>query len=94
MGTQIKNRQQNNGYITGLPSDGREDPNGVSHIEIPVHCKIALTVPEAAAYSNIGQNRISNMLRTPNCPFALFVGNKKLVKRREFERFVESKLFL
>lgn len=94
MEMQVENRKQNKGYITGLPSDGREDPNGVSHIEIPVHCKIALTVPEAAAYSNIGQNRISNMLRTPNCPFALFVGNKKLVKRREFERFVESKLFL
>ncbi len=63
-----------------------------THIVIPVQNKVALTVPEAAAYSNIGQNRISNLLRTPNCPFALFVGNKKLVKRREFEKFLESRL--
>lgn len=89
-----ENRQRNNGNIMGLPPDGRENPDGISHIEVPVHCKIALTIPEAAAYSNIGQNRISKMLRTPNCPFALFVGNKKLVKRREFERFVEGRLFL
>lgn len=65
-----------------------------SHIVIPIHNKVALTVPEAAAYSNIGQNRISNLLRTPNCPFALFVGNKKLVKRREFEKFIESRLIV
>ena len=25
------------------------------------------------------------MLKTPNCPFVLFAGTKKLVKRREFE---------
>ena len=63
-----------------------------THIVIPVQNKVALTVSEAAAYSNIGENRISNLLRTPNCPFVLFVGNKKLVKRREFEKFLESRL--
>ena len=36
-------------------------------------------------YSNIGINKIDSMLRAPNCPFVLFVGTKKLVKRREFE---------
>ena len=55
---------------------------------VPIEHKLALTVEEASLYSNIGQNRISKLLRAPNCPFALFVGNKKLVKRKEFETYV------
>ena len=43
-------------------------------------------------YNNIGIIRIDNMLRAPNCPFALFVGSKKLVKRKEFEEFIHNKL--
>lgn len=39
-------------------------------------------------YSNIGINKIDSMLRSPNCPFVLFVGTKKLVKRREFEQYI------
>ena len=52
---------------------------------IPIHLKMTLTAREAAEYSNIGINKIDSMLRSPNCPFVLFVGTKKLVKRREFE---------
>ena len=52
---------------------------------VPIHLKMTLTTKEAAEYSNIGINKIDSMLRTPNCPFVLFVGTKKLVKRREFE---------
>ena len=40
---------------------------------------------EAAAYSNIGINKIDSMMKAPNCPFVLYVGTKKLVKRKEFE---------
>ena len=45
-------------------------------------------------YSNIGINKIDSMLRTPNCPFVLFVGTKKLVKRKEFEQFISEKLVI
>ena len=44
---------------------------------VPIHEKLALTIREAAEYSNIGINKIDEMLRTPNCPFVLFVGKKK-----------------
>lgn len=49
---------------------------------------MTLTAKEAAEYSNIGINKIDSLLRTPNCPFVLFVGTKKLVKRREFEQYI------
>ncbi len=43
---------------------------------VPIHEKLTLTVKEAAAYSNIGMNLIDKLLRTPNCPFVLFVGQR------------------
>ena len=50
-----------------------------------------MTKYEAAEYSNIGINKIEAMLREPNCPFVLHVGqNKKLVKRKEFEKFIRT----
>ena len=49
---------------------------------------------ETAAYSNIGINKIDRLLRTPNCPFVLYVGTKKLVKRKEFEQFISQKLII
>ena len=55
---------------------------------VPIHLNMALTAREAAEYSNIGINKIDSMLRTPNCPFVLFVGTKKLVKRWEFEQHI------
>ena len=54
--------------------------------------KLALTIEEAAEYSNIGQNKLSELLKQPRCPFVLYVGTKKLVKRKEFERFISESI--
>ena len=58
---------------------------------VPIERKLALTIREAAEYSNIGQNRIEKLLKAPHCPFVLFVGSKKLVKRKEFGQFISEK---
>lgn len=39
-------------------------------------------------------NKIDSMLREPNCPFVLYVGTKRLVKRKEFEVFLSEKLVI
>lgn len=57
---------------------------------VPIHQKLNLTLKEAAEYSNIGINRLTIMLTEPNCPFALFVGSKKLIKRKIFEDYINS----
>ena len=54
--------------------------------------KVALTVTEAAEYSNIGINKLESLLRNPRCPFVLYVGKKKLVKRKEFEKFISDNI--
>ena len=77
-----------------MPQIAKGDIMKEKEITIPVSQKIALTIPEAAAYSNIGINKISQMLRQPNCPFVLYVGSKKLVKRREFEDFIHKSLVI
>lgn len=61
---------------------------------VPIHLKVALTIKEAAEYSNIGINKIDNLLRTKGCPFVLYVGTKKLVKRREFEDFLSNRVII
>ncbi len=59
---------------------------------VPIWEKINLTVKEAAEYSNIGINRIDNMLNNPMCTFVLHVGRRRLVKRKEFEKYLEKNI--
>ena len=60
--------------------------------KVPIHLKMTLTAKEAVEYSNIGINKIDEMLKQPNCPFVLYVGTKKLVKRKAFEEFIEGRV--
>ena len=63
-------------------------------MKVPIENKVALTIPEAAQYSNIGQNKLDKLLKAPGCPFVLYVGTKKLVKRKEFERWISEKIVI
>ena len=62
--------------------------------KVPIHQKVTLTIKEAAEYSNIGINKIDSLLRSPNCPFVLYVGTKKLVKRQAFENYLSQVLII
>lgn len=61
---------------------------------IEIKDKLNLTIEEAAAYSSIGQNKIDQMAKQPNCPFVLYIGRKKLIKRKEFEKYLEKSIEL
>ncbi len=61
-------------------------------MSLPIDRKMLLSIREAAEYSNIGINKIDEMLKQPNCPFVLYVGTKKLVKRKAFEEFIEARV--
>lgn len=54
--------------------------------------KVNLTIKEAAEYSNIGENKLYKLVKNPKCPFVLFVGNKRLIKRKEFEKFISDNI--
>ncbi len=61
---------------------------------VPIWEKVNLTIVEASKYSNIGQNKLSELMKAPKCPFVLYVGRKKLVKRKEFEKFINQNVVL
>ncbi|MSC84869.1 hypothetical protein EAI89_13420 [Eubacterium sp. am_0171] len=61
---------------------------------MPIWEKTNLTIRGAAEYSNIGINRIEELLKQPMCSFVLYVGKKKLVKRKAFEKFLSESLVL
>ena len=71
---------------------------GILHMakndDVPLNVKLTLTIKEAAQYSGIGINRLEKMLKTPNCPFVLFVGTRKLVKREAFEQYLKQALII
>ncbi len=62
--------------------------------EVPIKDKLNLTIEEAAAYSNIGICKINELAKDPKCPFVLYVGRKKLIKRTAFEKYIDSVLEL
>lgn len=59
-------------------------------VKIPVWEKANLTIEEASAYFNIGQNKLRTITDGDYCKFVLYVGNKRLIKRRLFEKYLEE----
>lgn len=58
-------------------------------IEIPVWEKSHLTLAEASAYSGIGINKLRKMSDSESCPFVLWVGSKRLIKRRKLDEYID-----
>ena len=52
--------------------------------------KSNLSLEEAAAYSGIGINKLREITNEDRCKFVLWVGNKRLIKRRLFDQFIEQ----
>ena len=62
--------------------------------KVPIWEKANLTIEEAAEYSNIGICKLNEISKDPKCTFVLYVGRKKLIKRKEFEKFLNNTLEL
>ena len=56
---------------------------------VPIWEKANLTLEEAAAYYGIGSNKLLALTDTDSCPYVLWVGNKRLIKRKSFEKYLE-----
>lgn len=59
-------------------------------IEIPIWEKSNLTIEEAAVYSGIGRNKLRELTESENCTFVLWIGTKRLIKRRKFDEFIDK----
>ena len=55
---------------------------------VPIWEKAALTLEEAAAYSGIGVNKLREVSNARDCDFVLWVGSRRLLKRRPFDAYI------
>lgn len=58
--------------------------------EVPIWEKTNLTLEEAAAYSGIGINKLREITNSDRCDFVLWVGTKRLIKRKQLDKFTEQ----
>lgn len=57
---------------------------------VPVAEKALLTLEEAAKYFNIGVNKLRLMTNEESCPYVVWNGSKRLIKRKPFEEYLYS----
>ena len=57
---------------------------------MPIWEKSNLTLEEASAYSGIGINKLREMTNAKNCQFVIWVGNKRLIKRKLLDAYIEK----
>ncbi len=57
---------------------------------VPVWEKTNLTLEEAAAYSGVGINRLRRITDNPNCGIVLWVGSKRLIKRKRLDEYLDK----
>ena len=58
--------------------------------EVPIWEKSYLTLSEAAAYSGVGEGKLRELSSADDCDFVLWVGKKRLIKRRKLDEFLDS----
>ena len=69
-------------------SDGtvlHQQDGGTKSRQVPIWEKSNLTLEEAAAYSGIGINKLRSLSDKEHCQFVLWVGSKRLIKRRKLD---------
>lgn len=52
--------------------------------------KICMSVREASKYSGIGVNKLYALTKEPDCPFVLWIGTKRLIKKAQFDEFIKN----
>ena len=59
-------------------------------IEIPIYQKQNLTIEEADVYSNIGQGKLRELTDNDSCRFVIWIGKKRLIKRKLFDEYIDK----
>ena len=53
------------------------------HQNVPIWEKANLTLEEAAAFTNIGINKLRQLTDEDGCEYVLWIGSKRLIKRKK-----------
>lgn len=58
--------------------------------EVPVWEKTTLTLEEASAYTGIGVHKLREITDDESNQLVLWVGKKRLIKRKPLEKYIEQ----
>lgn len=50
--------------------------------------KPTLTIEEAASLYGIGEHKLRELTEPDDCNFVLYVGRKRLIKRKQFDEYI------
>lgn len=70
--------------------DGEDAGNCEISFRGDMKVKPYLTIEEAAEYTGIGRDKLYEMTSLADCPFVLWVGNRRMIKRRIFDEYIEQ----
>ena len=56
--------------------------------EVPLWHKSNLSIEEATAYTGISRDKLYEMTNREDCPFVLWIGNRRLIKRQVFDEYI------
>lgn len=57
---------------------------------VPIWEKILLTIEEASAYSNIGRDKLTELVTEKGCDFVVNKGTHRLINRKKFEDYIDK----
>ena len=67
----------------------------MSSFNIPVWEKWNLTIAEASEYFNIGETKLREIItNNPTADYILKNGNKTLIKRKQFETYIDEQYII
>lgn len=52
--------------------------------------KITLSLNEVVALTGIGEKELVELARKPNCQLIIYIGAKRMFKRRQLQEYLES----
>ena len=56
--------------------------------------KYNLTIKEASEYYNIGENKLRELIKQDCWEVVLYIGKKALMKRKQFEEYLDKVTYL
>ena len=72
-------------------ANNKSNASEKSYFDIPVWRRYTLTIEEAAGYYHIGEGRLRMLIdQNPHEDFYVMNGNRALIKREKFERYLDQ----
>lgn len=57
---------------------------------VPLWVKPNLSIKEASAYSRIPTSKLYEITERQDCPFVLWIGSRRMIKRKAFEEYIAN----